>query len=60
MEVLIPDKIAKDLLYYLSRSYFREDGDIVSNIVAEEAICGNELAQRAMEARRIVMEMITT
>jgi len=46
----------KDLLYYISRSFFR-DGDQVINLVAEEAEQGNELAIRALEARRELLQV---
>ena len=47
----------KDLLYYISRSFFR-DGDQVINLVAEEAEQGNELAIRALEARRESLQRV--
>ena len=43
-----------DLLYYLSRSFFR-DGDQIINLVAEEAEQGNVLAIKALEARRLAL-----
>lgn len=56
MKIKDPEALA----YYLSRSVFRlEDGFRFSNIVAEEAECGNELAIRAMNARKEVLKSLT-
>jgi hypothetical protein len=48
------------LAFYLVRSYLRDmKDDTVSNLVAEEAIAGNELAIKALEVRRKVVELLS-
>ena len=54
MHRIMCKKERNDLLYYLSRSFFR-DGDQIINLVAEEAEQGNVLAIKALEARRLVL-----
>ena len=58
----IPDKLLKDLAYYLDRSVCwidEKDGwRSCYNIVAEEGYGGNAKGERAMKAREKVMELI--
>ena len=58
----IPDKLLKDLAYYLDRSilWVEERGGWRScyNQVAEESYAGNERADRATKARETVMKLI--
>uniref|UniRef100_A0A6H1ZXE4 Uncharacterized protein n=1 Tax=viral metagenome TaxID=1070528 RepID=A0A6H1ZXE4_9ZZZZ len=55
--LFLSDKEARDLAYYLSRSVFWVEGRC-ANIVAEEAMSGNQTAKAAMEARIDFLKII--
>ncbi len=60
MKIEMPDKTARDLEYYLSRSVFliNEDFPEYANTVADEATCGNKLGIRATQARTDTMDIL--